>query len=74
MKISSKVLVRITSVLLVLLIAYFDYLYVLRLVDNWDLYLHSPVSNKILDIYYIGLAVYVMLNIAVVAIVRWCWE
>lgn len=72
--ITSNHVVNLSCVLVVMITLHFDYLYVMLLIDNWDLYMKSEVGPRLMNLWCYGLFGYVLINMLVSLIVRWTWK
>lgn len=72
--ISPVVYVRLACVVALILMIYFDYLYAMKLFDNWETYTSSAMAPSLMHLYYVGLVGYATLNLLIVTVVRWSWK
>lgn len=65
---------RVTCVLLVGFMGYFDWLHIERLIDNWELILYSEVSKTLKHLYLVSSLGYSSLTLFVGLVVYWSWK
>lgn len=69
-KVKERIFVRLLCIVIVCLTLLFDYLYIDKLLQNWQLYTSVP---HVMNLFMIGLVGYATLNILVALGVKWAW-